>query len=402
MWVRQVRLTDFRSYQQAVVDFDPGVTVLVGSNGQGKTNVVEAIGYAGLLASHRVATDAPLVRMGAERAIIGVDAVIDDRTVLIELEINPGRANRARLNRSPVPRPRELVGMVRTVLFAPEDLALVKGDPAERRRLLDDLLVQRSPRLHGVRADFERALKQRNALLRAWAAGDGTVRDTLAVWDEQYLVAAAALTAARVDLVRRLAPLAAAAYRGIAADGDLTMTYVSSAGEHAVATHDDAHDVDWHAVLAAALDQRQREEQARGLTVVGPHRDDVRLMLGQAPAKGFASHGESWSIALALRIASLDLMRDEGDDPVLILDDVFAELDATRRRALVAQVLSATQAIITAAVAADVPEGLADRRLHVSLGRVMADDPTASDATRPVDVVGVVPEDAGERGEGDG
>jgi DNA replication and repair protein RecF len=406
VWVRQVRLTDFRSYEQAVIGFDPGVTVLVGANGQGKTNVVEAIGYASLLSSHRVATDAPLVRLGAERAVVGVEAVIDERPTLVELEINPGRANRARLNRSPVPRPREIVGLVRTVLFAPEDLALVKGDPAERRRMLDDLLVQRSPRLHGVRADLDRVLKQRNALLRAWAAGDGSVRETLGVWDEQYLDAASALTAARADLVQRLTPLAAAAYRGIAADADLSMAYVPSAGEQAVLGRTLADGtVDWRGALADALVQRQREEQARGLTLVGPHRDDVRLMLGASPAKGFASHGESWSIALALRIAALDLMRAEGDDPVLILDDVFAELDATRRRALVEQVVGATQAIITAAVAADVPEGLADRRLHVSRGTVTPDDagsedpgPAGPTAPDPRDDVGDEVQDRG-RGE---
>lgn len=400
MWVRQVRLTDFRSYEQAVVDFGPGVTVLVGANGQGKTNVVEAIGYASLLSSHRVATDAPLVRLGAERAVIGVEAVIDDRATLIELEINPGRANRARLNRSPVPRPREIVGLVRTILFAPEDLALVKGDPAERRRMLDDLLVQRSPRMHGVRADVERALKQRNALLRAWAAGDGSVRETLAVWDEQYLDAAAALTAARVELVQRLAPLAEEAYRGIAADGHLAMAYVPSAGDANVVGRTQADgSIDWRGALADALAERRREEQARGLTLVGPHRDDVRLMLGAAPAKGFASHGESWSIALALRIAALDLMRDEGDDPVLILDDVFAELDATRRRALVDQVVGATQAIITAAVAADVPDGLADRRLQVSRGTVVP-DAEAGPGHPPLDAVGALPEDRGPEGQG--
>lgn len=371
MWVRQVRLTDFRSYEQAVIDIEPGVTVLLGANGQGKTNVVEAIGYASLLASHRVATDGPLVRMGAERAVVGIDAMIDDRSTLIELEINPGRANRARLNRSPVPRPREIVGLVRTVLFAPEDLGLVKGDPGERRRLLDDLLVQRTPRLHGVRAEFDRVLKQRNALLKAWVGGDSSARDTLDVWDTQYVASAAELTAARGALLDRLAPLAADAYRGISGGeaGDLGIAYVASSGDQL--GHDRG---DWSALIAGALSARRREELARGLTLVGPHRDDVRLTLGPAPAKGFASHGESWSIALALRIAALELMRLDGDDPVLILDDVFAELDSVRRSAVVTQVLAATQTIITAAVAADVPTGLAQRTLQVTRGSVVPQD----------------------------
>lgn len=371
MWVRQVRLTDFRSYEQAVIDIEPGVTVLLGANGQGKTNVVEAIGYASLLASHRVATDGPLVRMGAERAVVGIDAMIDDRSTLIELEINPGRANRARLNRSPVPRPREIVGLVRTVLFAPEDLGLVKGDPGERRRLLDDLLVQRTPRLHGVRAEFDRVLKQRNALLKAWVGGDSSARDTLDVWDTQYVASAAELTAARGALLDRLTPLAADAYRGISGGeaGDLGIAYVASCGEQLGHDRDD-----WSALISGALSARRREELARGLTLVGPHRDDVRLTLGPAPAKGFASHGESWSIALALRIAALELMRLDGDDPVLILDDVFAELDSVRRSAVVTQVLAATQTIITAAVAADVPTGLAQRTLQVTRGSVVPQD----------------------------
>jgi DNA replication and repair protein RecF len=371
VWVRQVRLTDFRSYEHVVLDLDPGVTVLLGANGQGKTNVIEAVGYASLLASHRVATDAPLVRWGAERAVVGIDAMIDDRSTLIELEINPGRANRARLNRSPVPRPREIVGLVRTVLFAPEDLGLVKGDPGERRRLLDDLLVQRTPRLHGVRAEFDRVLKQRNALLKAWAGGDRSARDTLDVWDDQYVAAAAELTAARGALLERLTPLAVEAYRGISGGGagDLGLAYAASCGDRL------GHDRDeWAAFIGAALADRRREEQARGLTLVGPHRDDVRITLGPAPAKGFASHGESWSIALALRIAALELMRLEGDDPVLILDDVFAELDSARRAAVVAQVLQATQTLITAAVEADVPTGLAQRTVRVTRGSVVAQD----------------------------
>lgn len=377
MWVREVRLADFRSYEQLEVSLEPGVTTFVGANGQGKTNLVEAIGYASVLGSHRVATDAPLVRIGAERAVIGIDVVNDGRPTLIELELNPGRANRARLNRSPVARPRELVGLVRTVLFAPEDLALVKGDPADRRKFIDDLLVQRTPRMQGVKVDYERILKQRNALLKSAANGSTTdVISTLEVWDEQLADAGAELIAARVGLLDALRPHLAAAYAFLAggadavSSADSSIEYQSSLGADATVTADRGR---WRDQLLEGIDRRRREELVRGLTLVGPHRDDLLLTLAGSPAKGFASHGEAWSIALALRFSALDVLQADGDDPVLILDDVFAELDAARRSRLTARVSDSAQVLITAAVGEDVPAALAGRRMRVTTGQVHDD-----------------------------
>ncbi|MDP1876004.1 MAG: DNA replication/repair protein RecF [Actinomycetota bacterium] len=373
MWVKEVRLADFRSYEDITVDLEPGVTSFVGANGQGKTNLVEAISYASVLASHRVATDGPLVRIGAERAVIGIEVVSQERSVLLELELNPGRSNRARLNKSPVARPRELVGLVRSVMFAPEDLALVKGDPSDRRRFIDDLLVQRTPRMHGVKADFDRVLRQRNALLRSGAAHGADIDGTLGVWDEQLIDAGGELIAARVAAIEELRPHVAAAYSLIAGGqdavsaSDLAMVYASSAGEAAPQSADRPQ---WREALRTALAARRREERARGVTLVGPHRDDITLVLGDSPAKGYASHGESWSIALALRIGSLDVLQSDGEDPVLILDDVFAELDAARRSRLTDRVKAAAQVLITAAVDDDVPRELSGRRLRVTKGAV--------------------------------
>ena len=377
MWVSGLRLTDFRSYEHAEISLAPGITTFLGQNGQGKTNLVEAVGYVAVLGSHRVATDAPLVRAGAERAVIALDVEREDRTVLVELEINPGRTNRARINRSVVPRARDVVGIVRTVLFAPEDLSLVKGDPSDRRRYLDELLVQRAPRLLAVRADYERILKQRNALLKSArhsprGAGESVSR-TLEVWDEQLATAGAELVAARVALLEQLRPELTESYALIAGGAesvsasDVSATYQSALGPEVDVTTDRET---WRAAIAAGIERRRAEELARGVTLVGPHRDDVVLSLGGMPAKGFASHGEAWSIALGLRLAGLEVLRSDGEDPVLILDDVFAELDAPRRRRLTTSVADSTQVLITAAVSEDVPVELDGRRLMVTKGAV--------------------------------
>jgi DNA replication and repair protein RecF len=374
VWVKEVRLTDFRSYEHVEVSLSEGVTTFVGPNGQGKTNLVEAIAYTATLGSHRVATDAPLVRRGAERAVIGIDVVKDDRTVVVEVEINPGRANRARLNRSTAGRPRDILGIVHTVVFAPEDLSLVKGDPSERRRFVDDLLVQRSPRLAGVKADYDRILKQRNALLKsASVARRGSPQEmqrTLDVWDEQLVHVGADLVSARLALLGAVAPLVSASYEliaGVPEDDEAGIAYVSSCGEGVDLDPDRGN---WITQLRTALERRRKDELDRGVTLVGPHRDDLLLSLGAHPAKGYASHGESWSLALALRLASLDVLRGDGDDPILILDDVFAELDTTRRRHLTERVALSTQVLITAAVTEDVPSELGGRHLHVTRGVV--------------------------------
>ena len=377
MHVTTLSLTDFRCYAHADVELRPGVTSFLGRNGQGKTNLVEAVGYVATLASHRVATDAPLVRFGAAQAVVRAQVVRDDRTTLVEIEINPGRANRARINRSPVPRPREVLGTLRTVLFAPEDLALVKGDPSERRRFLDDLLVARAPRLAGVRADYDRVLKQRNALLKTASAarrggsGSGDVMRTLEVWDTHLVTVGAEVLAARLDLVAALAPLVDNAYDTVSAGaGPASLDYVCSLGPDLDLVADRSALAD---LLLAGIESRRREELDRGVSLVGPHRDDLLLRIGPAPAKGYASHGESWSFALALRLASYDLLRHDGSpggEPVLVLDDVFAELDVERRCRLAALVAEAEQVLVTAAVEADVPDLLAGDRIDVAAGQV--------------------------------
>jgi DNA replication and repair protein RecF len=364
-------LSDFRSYADVELSLEPGVTALIGPNGQGKTNLVEAIGYLATLGSHRVAADAPLVRSGAQRAIVRGAVTRDGRSVLIELEINPGKANRARINKSPVPKPREVLGLVRSVLFAPEDLALVKGDPSERRRFLDELLVARSPRFAAVRADYDRVLKQRNALLKtaglARRSGGADLR-TLDVWDSHLATAGADLLAARVELVEALRPLVEKAYAAVARGSvPIGLDYVSSLGPE-VSLQPDREVL--AAALLAALSAVRSDELDRGITLVGPHRDEVLLKINDLPARGYASHGESWSLALALRLGGYDLLRADGGEPILILDDVFAELDVERRDRLADLVAPAEQVLITAAVPADVPEALAGARVDVMGGVV--------------------------------
>ncbi|MCX4526857.1 MULTISPECIES: DNA replication/repair protein RecF [unclassified Streptomyces] len=384
MHVSHLSLADFRSYARAEVPLDPGVTAFVGPNGQGKTNLVEAIGYLATLGSHRVSSDAPLVRMGADRAIIRAAVTQGERQQLVELELNPGRANRARINRSSQVRPRDVLGIVRTVLFAPEDLALVKGDPGERRRFLDELVTARSPRMAAVRSDYERVLKQRNTLLKSAAmarrhGGRSMDLSTLDVWDQHLARAGAELLAQRLDLIATLLPLADKAYEQLApGGGPLGLAYKSSAGEAGEAS-EAGEAVDsgrartreaLYEVLLAALSDVRKQEIERGVTLVGPHRDDVLLRLGELPAKGYASHGESWSYALALRLASYELLRSEGAEPVLILDDVFAELDARRRERLAELVAPGEQVLVTAAVDDDVPGVLTGARFGVSGGEV--------------------------------
>jgi DNA replication and repair protein RecF len=384
VYVQHLSVADFRSWPRADVAFEPGVSVLVGSNGQGKTNLLEAIGYLSTLGSHRVASDAPLIRAGAARAVVQAAVVEAGRQLIIEVEITAGRANKAKLNRSPVPRVRDVLGGLRTVLFAPEDLAVVRGDPSERRRFLDDLLVQRSPRLAGVRADYERVLKQRAALLKTAGAarragGSGDLR-TLDVWDGHLAEHGAQLLAARMELVTALRPHAAAAYRGIAPlaaaerGPGFELRYVSSVdGALDSAEAADAPVPELSVLTAALLSELARlrpAEVERGVTLVGPHRDDLELSLNGLPVRGYASHGEGWSAALSLRLASYELLRSDGAEPVLILDDVFAELDAGRRAQLAEIAGNAEQVLISSAVVGDVPEPLAGARYDVADGEV--------------------------------
>lgn len=366
MLVRDLELRDFRSYEAVRLQLDPGVAVFLGANGEGKTNLVEAVRFVSSQDSHRVATSAPLVRAGAPRAVVRARIVRDGREVSVELELNPGKATRARVNRAPVPRAREAIGLLRTVLFAPEDLVLVKGDPDNRRRFLDELLIARSPRFAGVRADYDRVLRQRTTLLKsAAAARRGGDLATLDVWDGHLARYGADLLAGRLELVEGLSPLADKAYSAIAGGGA-----PPGLAYRATVDADGADRTQLLERLLAELRRRRPSEIERGVCLVGPHRDDLVLTLGELPARGYASHGEAWSLALALRLASYDLLRADGGEPVLVLDDVFAELDAARRCRLAELVAPAEQVLVTAAVAADVPELGAAATYHVAAGTV--------------------------------
>ncbi|HEX7740725.1 MAG TPA: DNA replication/repair protein RecF [Marmoricola sp.] len=378
MYVDHLTLRDFRSWPELELDLGSGITALVGRNGQGKTNIVEAIDYLSRLSSHRVVADAPLVRQGASQAIVRAAAVRDERRAVLEIEINPGRSNRARINSSPLPKARELLGVLRSVVFAPDDLALVKGDPGDRRRYLDDLLIQRTPRFAGVRADYDRVLKQRNSLLRSASVARGSreaALATLEVWDERLVDIGAQIAAARIGLVADLGPVLGKAYEAVARGAhrdDATVAYQCSFAAELSTDHDALV-----AQFRTKLAERQKDELDRGITLAGPHRDELLCSLGELPVKGYSSHGESWSFALALRLGSYDLLRapdiGEAEDPVLILDDVFAELDAGRREQLAEMIIGAEQVLITAAVADDVPPQLRERRYSVADGEVRRD-----------------------------
>lgn len=415
MYLEHLSLTDFRSYTQVDLTLTPGVTVLVGSNGLGKTNLVESIGYLATLSSHRVSQDGPLLRFGTDRALIRAQLVRAEQKVMVELEINGTRANRARINRANPVRSRDILGLCRTVLFAPEDLALVKGDPGNRRRFLDDLLVVLSPMHAGTRSDYDRVIKQRNALLKS-ARSQHFSRSgvseshlsTLDVWDEHLAIAAANLLSARLDLLNRLRPHMAEAYAQLTdgskllraiyrssldelTDGDRLVTSDGASPEtlgepqNGVAgVETDFPDLSLLSVeeltekYRVELVRSRTKELERGMSLVGPHRDELDLLLGLAPARGYASHGESWSIALALRLASFHVLDEdkhvEGNQPILILDDVFAELDAQRRRKLAVMVASAEQVLVTAAVGEDIPEELSGSTVQVIPGGVVCDE----------------------------
>lgn len=391
MHVAHLSLHDFRSYPTLELPLEPGVTAFVGRNGQGKTNLVEAVDYLSRLSSHRVASDAPLVRHGADRAIVRANVVREGRSAMLEVEINPGKANRARVNRAALPRARELVGLVRTVVFAPDDLALVKGDPTDRRAFLDDLLVLRAPRYAGVRSDYDRILRQRNTLLKtAGAARRGAAEGALAtldVWDEHLVEVGSQLLAARLSLVADLRPYLAEAYAAVArgagrdaADIAYRPSFDVEPGEGTDGTGTTAASgatpsaAELVAPFRERLAERRKDELDRGHSLVGPHRDELLCTIASSetrlPVKGYASHGESWSFALGLRLASYDLLRADGDDPILVLDDVFAELDAGRRDQLAARVAGAEQVLVTAAVAEDVPQALAGVHYRVVDGEV--------------------------------
>ena len=384
MHVRHLNLADFRNYVTADVALVPGVNVVVGSNGQGKTNLVESLGYLSSLGSHRVSTDLALVRHGAQAAIVRALLAHNGREILVELQINSSGANRAQVSRAPA-KTRELPRYFSSVLFAPEDLALVRGDPGGRRRFLDGLLILRNPRLAGVISDYDRALRQRNTLLKSARAQGlrGASLSTLDVWDERLIGLGSEIIAARLALVDALRPRVAAAYLAIAGSdhGPKLASQLSILSSHPDADDDAGTERTDEALPMTELVERfgavlgglRRRELERGLTLVGPHRDDLVLELNSLPAKGYASHGESWSFALALKLASAELLRAESSagDPVLILDDVFAELDEPRRERLAAAIGDYEQVLITAAVENDIPAGLRQNLIRIRGGEVV-------------------------------
>jgi len=400
--VRHLNLTDYRNYAVVDVALEPGPNLFVGRNGQGKTNLVEAIGYLSSLGSHRVSSEQALIRHGADAAIIRARIVHDGRELLAEVQLNRGSANRAQVNRSQI-KPRELPRYVSTVLFAPEDLLIVRGDPSARRRFIDQLLVQRIPRLAGVMADYDRSLKQRNSLLksaRARGLKSGPLA-TLDLWDDRLVQYGTEIIAERLQLLAMLGGPLRAAYEAVAGDDHrpVLLPVLSIAGtdaEDESAAADPTEGVEPGAPVdlariaerfRAALAQRRSSELERGLTLVGPHRDDVFFGLNGLPVKGYASHGESWSFALAAKLASAELLRADSSlgDPVLILDDVFAELDSRRRERLAAAVAEYDQVIITAAVFDDVPERFTAHVVRIEAGRIVdGPEETAGPVNEPL------------------
>lgn len=385
MIVEHLSLVDFRNYAAAEVALASGPNVFVGRNGQGKTNLAEAIAFFATLGSHRVSNDAPMVRDGADAAIIRTRLSHGERTVLLEVQINRQGSNKARVNGASV-KPGELPRYAQVVLFAPEDLQIVRGDPSSRRRFADQLLVQRAPRFAGVLADYDRVLKQRTALLKSARSRGirGDALSTLDVWDDKLVSLGSELIRARLSLASDLQGPLSASYTSIAgADHRPEIEWALSMrggdpeeGVEAAVPATTPDEIE--AQFRAALATKRTAELERGITLVGPHRDDLVLRVRGLPVKGYASHGESWSVALALRLASAELLRAESNlgDPVLILDDVFAELDADRRARLAALAGDYEQVVVTAAVDADVPEALRARVVRVEGGTIME----ASDA----------------------
>ena len=384
MFAKRVKLTNFRNYESADIEFTSGVNLIYGPNGQGKTNLVEALNFFAGLDSHRVAGHTPLIKQGESTAIISLDLSHENRDLLLEYEINTDSSNRARLNKSEVAKPKDILGYLNSVIFAPEDLDIVKRDPSNRRAFLDQLIVQFNPRMHGVYTDYDRVLKQRNTLLKS-ARATGTKGDslsTLDAWDQALVKNGTEIIAARVSITKKLSPSLVTNYQNIAiTNNQPTMFIRSSVVESSKLDQDDLETQDAlettnkeeiSELFQQKLSLVRPKELERGITLVGPHRDDLQLNLGSLPAKGYASHGESWSYALSLKLASLEILKSESKlgDPILILDDVFAELDKDRRQKLSDLVQQNEQVLITAAVIEDVPGNLLANKFQVESGRV--------------------------------
>ncbi len=359
MRINKLELTNFRSYPSLKLEMQPGTTTFIGDNGSGKTNIAEALIYLSSLSSHRTAGNAPLITLGAQQAVIRAEIERESRFLQIDLEINAAKANKAKLNLNPTRSQREILGACQVVYFSPEDLDLVRGEPGIRRDFLDRLLVSRTPRLVGVITDYERVIKQRNALLKTRAS-----TTALVPWNEQLIKLGAELTAERIALVDALNPWVGTHYANLNEVKSAWISYKCSTEGVNSSSENNTR------LLSARLEELAYQEIERGVSLVGPHRDDLHLQLGDFPAKGYASHGESWSIALSLRIGAFNLLKSEGAEPILILDDVFAELDEIRRSQLISATLIAEQTIITAAVENDLPAQLLTQKFYVTPGSV--------------------------------
>jgi DNA replication and repair protein RecF len=357
--VKKLALTNFRSYKSLELELAPGPTTLIGNNGSGKTNIAESLIYLAYLSSHRVSQNLPLLHLGTDQAIIRAEIERDDRTLQVDLEINANKANRARLNQNPTKSQREILGALQVIYFSPEDLDLVRGEPTHRRDFLDKLLIMRSPRLAGAISDYDRVVKQRNALLKTRAP-----ENALAPWTEQLINLGAQLSAERIALVKELNPYVTANYANLNEVKPASIAYKSATDGLTTNTDENIQ------TLTVRQLEVARQETERGASLIGPHRDDLHLQLGDFPAKGYASHGESWSMAISLRIGSFNLLKSEGAEPILVLDDIFAELDTARRAQLTSVTKMAEQTIITAAVESDLPPELLSSKYYVSPGVV--------------------------------
>ena len=359
MYVSKLSLNNFRSYPQLELTLNKGVNTFVGNNGAGKTNIAESLIYLSFLTSHRTSTNQPLIALGADQAVIRVEINRADRTLQIDLEINANKANRAKINQNPTKSQREILGACQVIYFSPEDLDLVRGEPTFRRDFLDKLLVTKIPRISGVLSDYERVLRQRNILLKTRAP-----QSVLAPWTEQLTNLASTIVTERIVLVAAINPYVTNNYKELNEVKPASLIYKSNIDGLSADLESNKK------LIIEKLDEVQYQEVERGVTLVGPHRDDLILQLGEFPAKGYASHGESWSFAISLKIASLELLKSQGLDPILILDDVFAELDTNRRARLVQATKLAEQTIVTAAVEGDLPEDLGGVRFYVNNGKV--------------------------------
>jgi DNA replication and repair protein RecF len=360
VFISHLSLTTFRSYKNLELPLKPGISIFIGRNGEGKTNIIEAVLYLSFLNSHRVSNDAPLVQLGNNSAYIRAKTQLPDREQLVELEINAEKANRARINQNPVKSQKELFGIIQAIYFSPEDLDLVRGDPSERRKFIDQLLILRSPRMAGVISDYDRAVRQRNSLLKSRASVD-----SLAAWDEQVANFGGEIIATRLLTLSKFEPIFQEIYRDISSEKPAYIKYKSSIDEPTLDAKSNADKI------LERMKVTRAAEIERGLTLTGPHRDDLLLHLGDQVVKGYASHGESWSIALSMKLATYKLLENDGRKPILILDDVFSELDEERRMHLIDLAKKAEQTFITVAVENDLPKELKGNRYQVKSGSVV-------------------------------